>query len=165
MKGHVLHLFLWQRKAPGAVEGMRRRGGLSAVFGLRQYGLNVISAIDLLSTQDAQSKTRPSHNNTLINHYGIPDLITKTRTIIPFTKTTLNRLGFWGTRYWAFLFPIQWNQCTRKQRYTFLLVEEKGVHNMQPNYSFLFVRNKCHQHWLRTLNLSAKIHNKLPRHS
>ena len=80
--------------------------GLSAVFGLHQYGLNVISAIDLVSTQDAQSK-KPSHNDTLINHYSLPDLITKTRTIIPFTKTTLNHLGFWRTRYWPFLFPKQ----------------------------------------------------------
>ena len=76
----------------------------------------------------------------------------KTRSIILFTNTTLNHLGFGGTATKHFHFP---NDET----------EDMLVHNMQPNYSCLFVPKvvhvlwklvckvlKCHQHWLGTLN-------------
>ena len=65
----------------------------------------------------------------------------------------------------------QWSGTTHfllwfiQQKAVLVLVEERRVHNTQPNYSFLFVRKvvhilwrhvckvfKCHYHWLQTLN-------------
>ena len=35
-----------------------------------------------------------------------------------------------------------------QQKAVFVLIEEKSVHNMQPNYSFLFVRKVVHISWI-----------------